>query len=669
MKRLFKIYVIALIVAAILGAYIIGVVLQFVFPEIRGQSGGDLWNVISAPVSYNPFTCITYTFTNSIGKSALLILLGVVTFVFVFKAVSRDKEKNLDERNFNVSEKGTYGTAGWMSKREALQVLEFKNVRDTTGMILGIDIETGNTISLPDSSRLNKHVAIFGASGSMKSRGFVRPQIIQCAQKGESVIVTDPKGEMYRDTSEYLRNKGYKVFVFDLIDHIYSDSWACLREIDADASQMDIAAQTFCDIVIRNTGGDTGDSFWDNAELNLLKALCLLVITDNTRNDEQKSIGAVYELLTGSNDMQLQAKFNALPAEHPARGPWSIFQKADKLSGQIQIGLGSRMSIFQNRTIKRMTAFPEIDLEGPAKVKTAIFVIMPDQDATFNVLSSLFFSFLFIRLVKYADTKSKLGKCDIPVNLILDEFPNIGQIPDFTKKISTVRSRDIRISVIFQNIPQLMNRYPDGLWEEIIGNCDTHLFLGTTDPTTAKYISERSGEMTIEVEGERIQRAAVALTQDLSTYAQNLSAGKRYLLTPDEVLRYPNDQCLIILRGQKIFKAKKFDYEKHPESKKFIPAPISQHMPDWRAATEPKEDDDEDLFDDLAGEDKSEKETKIPEKPVIPDPPKPSLSKPAVTEEKPKPKPPQQPKPVEKEKEIELDDLEGNSEVFDLFGL
>ena len=668
MKRRFKLLAVLMGVTFVVGSYVIGIVLQYVFPSIRTKSGGDLWNVMSAPVSYNPFTCIIYTLTNQTGKLILLILIALVGAVFLFKFFADDKNKNLDDRNFNVSEKGTYGTAGWMSKREALQVLEFKNVRETTGMILGVDMETKETISLPDSSMLNKHVAVFGASGSMKSRGYVRPQIIQSAQKGESVIVTDPKGEMYRDTAEYLRNKGYKVFVFDLIDHVYSDSWACLREIDSDPAQMDIAAQTFCDIVIKNTGGVTGDSFWDNAELNLLKALCLLVITDEYRDEEQKSIGAVYELLTGSTDQQLTNRFTALPIDHPARDPWSIFKKAENLSGQIQIGLGSRMSIFQNRTIKKMTAFREIDLEGPAKEKTAIFVIMPDQDATFNVLSSLFFSFLFIRLVRYADTKSKTGKCDVPVNLILDEFPNIGQIPDFTKKISTVRSRDIRISVIFQNIPQLQNRYPDGLWEEIIGNCDTHLFLGTTDPTTAEYISKRSGEMTIEVEGERIQRQALALTQDVSLYAQNLSAGKRYLLTMDEVLRYPNNQCLIILRGQKVFKAYKFDYEMHPESRKFKVISINQHIPEWRAATEPKADDSDDDYDDMFEKDSDENaEAEEKEK----------AAKPASVDRKESSSPPkpENPKPVqhtqkssEKESDLVLDDLEGDS-IFDLFGL
>ena len=152
--------------------------------------------------------------------------------------------------------------------------------------------------------------------------------------------------------------------------------------------------------------------------------------------------------------------------------------------------------------IRNITAYPEIDLELPGKEKCAYFCITSDQDSTFDFLSSLFFSFLFIKLVRFADRNGVDGKLPKAVNFILDEFPNIGAIPDFKKKISTVRSRNISISVIFQNIAQLKNRYPYDEWQEIIGNCDTQIALGCTDEMTARFLSDRTGEVTISVSSQ-----------------------------------------------------------------------------------------------------------------------------------------------------------------------
>lgn len=459
---------IAIIFSTLLvGAYIAGIVIQYVKPDVRQVSAGDAWNVINVPVTFNIFKCIIYCFSDTIGLLILALIMLVLITIGFFSFFSKDKAKSQDERNFTISEKGTYGTADWLSDEEAKEVLDFKPIEETTGTILGR--KNGLVISFPEKSRLNRHIATFGASGTGKSRGFSINHIIQCALRGESIIATDPKGELFKEMAPYLRSKGFKVHVFDLVDPEYSDSWACLHEIISEPKKADLMAQTFCNVIIMNTGGKTGGDFWDNAELNLLKALSLYVVLDENRSEEQRSIGAVYQIIVDNDETKLDALFDRLPRSHPAIQPYGIFKKAGKIAGNIMVGLGNRLSVFQNDIIKKITSFPEIDLEQPAKEKTAIFVIMSDQDSTLDFLSSLFFSFLFIRCVRYADVHGKGGKCDVPVNFILDEFTNIGQIPDFTKKLSTIRSRDLRVSMIFQNIPQLQNRYPDGLWEEILG--------------------------------------------------------------------------------------------------------------------------------------------------------------------------------------------------------
>lgn len=199
-------------------------------------------------------------------------------------------------------------------------------------------------------------------------------------------------------------------------------------------------------------------------------------------------------------------------------------------------------------------------------------------------ISSLFFSFLFIKLTRFADN-SPGGKCLIPVNMILDEFNNIGRIggapdgSDFCRSLSVIRSRDIRVMIAVQSLGQLQNRYPNNLWAEIVGNCDIQLMLGCTDDVTADYISDRSGEMSIQVDSTMTVKKTVALAQVIPQYRETQGQGRRKLLTADEVLRLPHEEMLVIIRGQNLLKLKKFDYTRHPMSKELVPTTIQSYSP------------------------------------------------------------------------------------------
>ena len=249
------------------------------------------------------------------------------------------------------------------------------------------------------------------------------------------------------------------------------------------------------------------------------------------------------------------------------------------------------LEVFQDEVVRDITSHREIDLELPANQKCAYFCVTSDQYKAFDFLAVLFYTMLFIRLVEVAD-KEPNKRAKVPVNFILDEFPNIGRIPDFCKKISTIRSRGLNVTVIFQNIAQLQNRYPYGQWEEILGNCDTKIFLGCTDETTAKYISNQTGIATIEVQTEsnRFDRTKPILDMETS-YGENSSTGKRALLNPDEVLQLPNTNSLIFLRGQHPLKLEKCDYTRLPDSKKLIPTKIGNHTPIWKAKKEQEEEE------------------------------------------------------------------------------
>ena len=224
--------------------------------------------------------------------------------------------------------------------------------------------------------------------------------ILQSVARRSSLIICDPKSELYEKSSEYLRDQGYTVKVFNLVTPAASDSWNCLSEIEG----QELMAQLFCDVIIKNTGSGRGDHFWDNAELNLLKALVLYV--EQGYPEGKRTIGEVYQLLSMSSEKELNALFDVLPVTHPAKAPYSIFkQSSESVRGGVIIGLGSRLQVFQNQDIRNITVYDEIDLELPGKQPCAYFCITSDQDSTFDFLSSLFLSFIFIKLVRFADQK------------------------------------------------------------------------------------------------------------------------------------------------------------------------------------------------------------------------------------------------------------------------
>lgn len=495
------------------------------------------------------------------------------------------------ERNLTYSDKGTYGTSGFMTEPEMLEVLELvSDLANNRGVILGK--LQGKAVCLPEDTCMNRNVAVFGASGSMKSRAYARNVVFQCVKRGESLIITDPKSELYGDLCLYLQENSYIVKQFNLINPENSDSWNCLAEIEG----QEIMAQLFCDVIIKNTGSGKGDHFWDNSEMNLLKALVLYV--DQGFPLEGKNIGQVYKLLTLNSEKELNSLFDMLPLTHPAKAPYNIFKQAsDTVRSGVIIGLGTRLQVFQNKLIRQITTYNEINLTQPGYEKCAYFCITSDQDSTFDFLSSLFMSFVFIKLVRYADKYGDKGMLPVPVHILADELANGGcTIADLTKKISTIRSRRLSISCIFQNLPQMQNRYPQNQWLEIIGNCDTQLFLGCTDEMTAEFISNRTGEVSVAVSSKAKQLNTWRVSDYTLEYRETHSIGKRKLMTPDEVLRLPLNKALIILRGQKVLKVGKYDYSLHPESKKLKSCRASDHVPDWRKLPESEEPDFTDLM-------------------------------------------------------------------------
>jgi len=561
------------------GGYLAQFIGNYAIWQLNGGVPGDGTSPQMASSGF--FACMSAVFSPPYGVYGLLICIGLfaILLVMVMRLGYSETGEYDADRNFTYSAKGTYGTSGWMSKKEATGVLDLvSDLRHHHGTILGLLDD--KIICVPRKTRFNRNIAVYGATGSMKTRTYCMNRILQSANvnRKESLIICDPKSELYEKSSAYLRSQGYVVRIFNLVSPENSDSWNCLSVVEG----QELMAQLFVDVIIKNTmNGSKGDHFWDPAEMNLLKALVLYV--DLTYNAKNKNIGEVYRLLTLNSETALNSLFDVLPATHPAKAPYSLFKQASEAvrSGVI-IGLGSRIQVFQSELIKKITARDEIDLELPGQKPCAYFLVTSDQDSTFDFLSSLFLSFVFIKLVRYADKNCEGGRLPVPVHVLGEELTACGTIPELSRRISVIRSRNISMSLVFQNLAGLQNRYPQNLWQELLGNCDTQLFLGCTDPLTAEYVSARTGLASVTVSSKAKQLGTWRVSNYTPEYRETSGVGKRPVLTPDEVLRLPDDEALVIIRGKKVLKVKKMDYSRHPEYGKLHSCKASAYIPEWR---------------------------------------------------------------------------------------
>ena len=244
--------------------------------------------------------------------------------------------------------------------------------------------------------------------------------------------------------------------------------------------------------------------------------------------------------------------------------------------------MSSYMGITAQGDAAPQISYNEIDLELPGKQPCAYYCITSDQDSTFDFLSSLFLSFVFIRLVRYADEHCPGGVLPVPVHVLGEELCACGVIPDLSRKISVIRSRNLSMSCVFQNLAGLQNRYPYNQWQEILGNCDVQLFLGCTDALTAEFISDRTGEVSISVTSKAKQLGTWRVSNYTPEYRETSGVGRRKLMTMDEVLRMDVDKALIIIRGKNVLEVDKYDYSKHPEAKKLRPSKAASHVPAWQ---------------------------------------------------------------------------------------
>ena len=404
-------------------------------------------------------------------------------------------------------------------------------------------------------------------SGSGKSASYSIPNAYQCLG---SYIFTDPKGELYDQTAGYLKKNGYEIKVLNLVRPQFSDGYNPLMHISSELD-VDVIANT----IIRGQKTDSSsDPYWDDMAEMLLKALIYYLIAK--RPEEEQNLASCAELVRAANtnggNNLLTELISQLPYDHPARMYYKSIEIApEKTYGSILSSLQSKLGKFDSKEIAELTSTDTINFEDIGNKKTAVYVISSDTHTAYDFLLTIFFSQMIQQLYDYADQNG--GALKQQTFFILDEFANIGKIPDFDKKISTSRSRKISFSVILQNLDQLEAVYEKS-YETIIGNCDTHVFLGSNSFKTVEYFSKALGEKTIS-------RDSVSVNKDKKKsktgYSESDHIIARALMTPDELRRLDNDTCIIFEKGIKPVKARKFYYFEHNMAKEMAEFKMSHN--------------------------------------------------------------------------------------------
>lgn len=403
-------------------------------------------------------------------------------------------------------------------------------------------------------------------SGAGKSACYIKPNILQLLG---SYVITDPKGELYRETSGFLKENGYEVRAFNLVNPEYSDRYNPLAHL-VDHQSVDTLAATIVQGAKKGAQAGSSDPFWDDTAKMLLKAAIYYVIS--VLPPEEQNISSCLNIIrAGGADEKLFKKLflDELKPQHPGRVQYENFSTAaDKTMQSIVISTISKVETFDTPVMQRITTSNNINFDDLGKRKTAIYVITSVTDSTYDFVSTMFFSQMLQKLYIQADKNG--GRLKQQTYFLLDEFANIGRLPDFERMLSTTRSLGISISIVVQALDQLEGLYKEQ-YETILGNCDTHLFLGSQSIKTCEYFSKSLGQKTIKYQSKSISKdKSEREKQGVSISEQKQG---RDLMTIDELKRLdPNDEILLV-RTLKPIKAKKAWYFKyHPmreEAKKY----------------------------------------------------------------------------------------------------
>ena len=420
----------------------------------------------------------------------------------------------------------------------------------------------------PKTAR-NKNVLVIGGSGSGKTRFYVKPNLMQCFPTSDyptSFVVTDPKGSIVVECGNALLKKGYKLKIFNTINFSKSMHYNPMSYIHSEKDILKLVTA-----LMTNTKGEGqgGDPFWDKAERLLL--VSLIAYLHYEAPTEEQNFATLLEMLNtmqvSEDDETYQNPVDLLFEDLAKKKPTSFAVRqyklyklaAGKTAKSILISCGARLSPFDIQEIRDATMYDELELDKLGNRKTALFLIMSDTDSTFNFLISMIYTQLFNLLCDKADDQYG-GKLPVHVRCLIDECANIGQIPQLEKLVATIRSREISACLVLQTRSQLKAIYKDNA-DTIVGNMDSQVFLGGSEPTTLKELSEALGKETIDSFNNSDTRG------NSPSYGTNYQKLGHELMSRDELAVLDGGKCILQLRGVRPFLSDKYDLTQHPNYK------------------------------------------------------------------------------------------------------
>lgn len=506
-----------------------------------GMGLTEMMGSLTAALS-NPFAL---TWTERTPKCILLFLLAYGMGIGIYWSNRRNYRRGEEHGS------AVWGDTGQIVKRYQAPKYE-DNLLLTRRFRMGLD---------GHKHKRNLNVLVVGGSGAGKTRYYARPNIMQgnC-----SFIITDPKAELLRSTGNLLKSKGYEVRVFDLINPEASMCYNPFRYIDDDKDVLRLISN-----LIKNTtpkGSHESDPFWTKAETALLQALMLYLIHEAPEHEQ--TFAMILEMISSAEvreeDETFQSPLDLLFENLENRDPLNIAvkqykvfkQAAGKTAKSILVSAGVRLAAFNLSQIAGLTCIDEMDLADLGEKKVALFCCIPDSDPSLNYLVGLLYTQAFQTLYQLADRKYG-GRLPVHVHAVMDEWANISLPDDFEKLLSTMRSREISVSIIVQNIAQIKALYKDA-WESIIGNCDSLLYLGGNEASTHEYLSKALGKETLATNtyGQSKGRSG--------SYSTNWQQAGRELLQPDEIRKLDNRYAILLLRGEAPMLDEKYDLMSHP---------------------------------------------------------------------------------------------------------
>lgn len=488
------------------------------------------------------------------------ILAGLTTFLICLMIYSYGNDKGV----YRLGEE--YGSARFATTDE---MKKYADSMEENNMILTQNARMGMWNNrIKHSFQKNKNVAIIGDPGSGKTFTFVKPNLLQCIG---SIIVTDPKGLLVRETGTLLEKQGYKIKIFDLNALENSDQFNVFnyikREIDLDRVLEAITEGT-------KKSNNKGEDFWIQAEALLIRALLAFLWIDGKDNDYVPKLSMITDMLriatppNKKTPAPISLWFEEQNEKHPnnyAYRQWKLFEDSferETRSSVLAIA-ASRYSVFDHYDVSNMVARDTMNIEKWIEEKTAVFITIPETNGAYNFLASIFITTIMEtlrgRIDKILSGEEKLenGKNPLFIQFIIDEFANIGRIPNIDKALATFRSRNMSIIIILQALAQLKSMYKND-WASMLNNCASLLFLGGDEKETTKYLSERAGKQTINIRNHSHSRGS------RGNSTENRQTLARDLMTPDEIGRLDGNQCLLFVTKEYVYKDYKYNVYNHP---------------------------------------------------------------------------------------------------------